>query len=144
VGILVEFAIVLAEDEWREDAALITDLLSAAVRRNVRYLRAHPECPSPFAMDDEGRFLYTYRVEDSKLPKERFSTIEEIIDNGGGDCDKLVPWVVAFRIVRGGDTKARCILIWKRGPASQTIHYHVQEFRSIDGAVGDPCRTLGM
>lgn len=131
------------EEDWSDSAAGVADLLRASVRRNVRYLIANPDSPSPFALLPDGTFRFRYRQDHAEEKIETFRSISEIIAAGGSDCDGIVPWVVAWRRVRENDPGADIYLQWKRGLEPGTLKYHVLE-KNGAGAVGDPCRTLGM
>ncbi len=145
MALLVEFELDLfhGEEDWFDSAAAVCDLLRSSVSINERYLRANPDCPSPFSKDSQGRYRFRYLRAHAEAPRERFRSIPAIIEAGGSDCDGLLAFIVAWRRVRGGDPKADIVLQWKRGLQPGTLRYHVLEKRG-DGAVGDPCRTLGM
>jgi hypothetical protein len=142
----VEFDLDLfhGEEDWSDSAAAVKDLLTASVKINQRYLRAHPECPSPFAKDENGRYLLRYLNAHANAPREKFRSIPAILAAGGSDCDGIVAFVVAWRREREGDAKADVALQWRRGLQPGTLRFHVLEKRGSDGALGDPCRTLGM
>lgn len=146
MALAVEFSLDLfhGEEDWSDSAAAVCDLLRASVAINQRYLRAHPECESPFAKNADGSFKIRYLSAHANGPKEKFRSIPEILDSGGSDCDGLVAFVVAWRRERENDPRADVVLQWKRGLQPGTLRYHVLEKRGRDGAVGDPCRTLGM
>lgn len=131
------------EEDWKDSAGGVCDLLRASVRINRRYIRSHPDCPSPFEKDAYGNYRFRYLIAHALEKKETFRAIPEIIEAGGSDCDGIVPFVVAWRNERENDLKADIFLQWKRGLQPGTLKYHVLEKRG-DGAVGDPCRTLGM
>jgi len=131
------------EEDWRDSAAGVCDLLRSSVKINRRYLKSHAECPSPFAKNDQGIYLIRYLQAHAEESRETFRWIPEILACGGSDCDGIVPYVVAWRIERENDPRADIFLQWKRGLEPGTLKYHVLEVRG-DGSVGDPCRTLGM
>lgn len=146
MALAVEFELDLfhGEEDWSDSAAAVCDLLRASVAINCRYLRAHPDCPSPFAKDANGNYVFRYLRAHAEGPKEKFRSIPAIIAAGGSDCDGLVAFVVAWRRERENDPNADVVLQWKRGTQPGTLRYHVLEKRGKDGAIGDPCRTLGM
>jgi hypothetical protein len=131
------------ESDWFESAAAVAGELRESVRRNVRYLRSHPDCPSPFARDACKWGSLRYLQEHANEPEETFRSIAEIIEAGGSDCDGLVPYVVAWRIAREKDSGADIFLQWKRGLQPGTLQYHVLE-KNSRGEIGDPCRYFGM
>jgi hypothetical protein len=136
------------EADWEDSAAAVTELLTGSLKRNVRYLRRHPEVPSPWAKRPDGRYLLTYRADHASEPYETFRSISEIIrppDGGppGSDCDGLSPYAVAWMIVRENDPGARIFIQWKRGMVPGTLTYHILQINGR-GEVGDICRTLGM
>lgn len=136
----VEFVLCLfhGEEDWSDSAAAVSDLLRASVKINERYLQSHPKTPSPFEAGI--RYLHAH----ANSAQETFRSIPEILRSGGSDCDGLVPYVVAWRRVRGNDPKADIFLQWKRGIEPGTLRYHVLEKRGFDGAIADPCRFFGM
>jgi hypothetical protein len=132
------------ESDWEDSAAGVVALLRASVAINRRYLRAHPECPSPFARDERtGKFLLRYLVAHAREKVETFRTIPEILEAGGSDCDGLLAYIVAWRQERENDLQADVFVQWKRGLLPGTLKYHVLE-KNGRGDVGDPCRLLGM
>jgi hypothetical protein len=131
------------ESDWEDSACSVTALLRARVYINRRYIRSHPDCPSPFEKLANGKYRFRYLVSHAKEAVETFRSIEEIIAAGGSDCDGLVPYVVAWRIEREGDAGADVFTQWKRGLEPGTLKYHVLE-KNGRSEVGDPCRTLGM
>ena len=141
----VEFSLDLfhGEEDWSDSASGVADLLRSSVRINQRYLRSHPNAPSPFKKDPNGRYLLRYLSAHANEPREKFRSIAEIVECGGSDCDGIVPYVVAWRREREGDSTADIFLQWKRGLEPGTLKYHVLETNGRK-AVGDPCRTLGM
>lgn len=148
LAVVVNLDLFHGEADWEESAAGVAGLLRESVRRNVRYLKKNPGCPSPFTKLQDGSFLLRYRLDHALEPYETFRSIPEILqpkDGGppGSDCDGIVPFVVAWRIVKENDPGASVYIQWKRGAVPGTLTYHVLE-KNGRGEIGDPCRTLGM
>ncbi len=138
--------------EWDDASAAVADLLRAAVRRNRRYMRRHPDCPSPFERDDAGRYRYRYKhahANDAGVtcdgnPREHIRSVPEILEAEGSDCDGLLCWIVAYQQTHG-DPRCRVFVVWRRGapPHTAVIDYHVQR-KNGDGSVADDCVGRGM
>jgi len=131
------------EADWEDSAAGVVGLLRASVAINRRYLRKHPDCPSPFDKKPDGSYRFRYLEAHAREKVETFRSIPEIIEAGGSDCDGILAFVVAWRIERESDPTADVFVQWKRGIVPGTLSYHVLETNGR-GDVGDPCRTLGM
>lgn len=112
----------------------LDELLALLTRKNVAYLRSHPNTPRLYQSG------VRYQVEPSG--KEDWLTIPEVLARRVADCEDLACYRAAELIVRDGETKARAFWTKMRADSNGTL-YHIR-VRRANGTIEDPSYILGM